>query len=213
MPLPIDTIRDWPHAPIHRLGAPGAYILTAGTHQGQPFFNSPERLTFLTNTILELAEKCACALQAWAVFSNHYHLILETTAPTSLKSLIRQAHSTSARHANAADLTPDRKVWFQYWETHLTFPKSYLARLSYVHANAVRHHLVRRAADYPWCSAGWFERRAHRSFYRTVMTFPCDQLNVPDDFDCSSFGQEQYGVRRPPGAAFTVDRPRLTQRT
>ena len=189
MIFPIDTIRDWPHAPAHHLGAPGAYIVTAGTYQKQTFFNSPKRLTFLTNTILELAEKCACTLQAWAVFSNHYHLILETTTPTSLKSLIRQAHSTSARHVNAADLTPDRKVWFQYWETHLTFHSSYLARLSYVHSNAMLHGLVRRPEHYPWCSAAWFERKASKSFYRTVMAFPCDQLNIPDNFKCKQISQ------------------------
>jgi putative transposase len=185
-----NAIRDWPHAPMHRLGEPGAYIITTGTYQKQPFFNSPEKLTFLANTLLEFAEKCGYTLQAWAFFSNHYHLILETNTPTSIKSLIRQTHSATALYINRADQSPDRKVWFQYWETHLTFPKCYLARLNYVHSNAVLHGLVRKPELYPWCSAPWFQRKADKSFYRTVMTFPSDQVNVPDDFDCTPVAPE-----------------------
>jgi putative transposase len=175
---------------MHRLREPGAYIVTAGTLGKQPSFSSPLRLTFLTNTVLEFAEKCGCTLQAWAFFSNHYHLVLETSTPTSIRSLIRQTHSATALYLNRTDQSPDRKVWFQYWETHLTFPKSYLARLNYVHSNAVLHGLVRKPENYPWCSAGWFERKAHKSFYRTVMTFPCDQVNVPNDFDCKPVAPE-----------------------
>lgn len=77
---------------------------------------------------------------------------------------------------------PERKVWFQYWETRLTFEKSYLARLKYVHNNPVKHGLVRVATEYPWCSAAWFERTADRSFYRTITGLGIDKINVRDDY-------------------------------
>jgi REP-associated tyrosine transposase len=81
-----------------------------------------------------------------------------------------------APHAAAAKL-------FQYWETHLTFQRSYFARLSYVHQNPVRHGLVRTASQYPWCSAGWFERKASPAFFKTIMGFLIDKLEIPDDFE------------------------------
>jgi REP-associated tyrosine transposase len=74
-------------------------------------------------------------------------------------------------------------VWFQYWDTLLNYQKAYLARLNYVHTNAVRHGLVCEPSAYPWCSAGWFQRTAVRSFYATVMRFPSDRVNVPDEFE------------------------------
>jgi hypothetical protein len=40
--------------------------------------------------------------------------------------------------------------------------KSWLARLNYVHQNAVKHGLVPIAHQYPWCSAPWFETNARR---------------------------------------------------
>jgi putative transposase len=180
--IPAGGIRDWPHGPAHRLAAPGAYIVTSGTYQKERFFASPARLTFLTNSLLELAEKYGCSLQAWAVFANHYHFVAEPQRQESLRMLIRHLHAAAAMHINQLDGLSERKVWFQYWDTHLTYHKSYLVRLSYVHGNPVRHGIVRQAEQYPWCSAGWFRRRASHAFYRTVTEFPCDEVIVPDDF-------------------------------
>jgi putative transposase len=180
--IPNRSVRDWPHAPIHRLGVPGAYIVTSGTYKKQPFFSSSARLSELTNTLLELAEKYGCLLQSWAVFPNHYHFITEVPQPKSLKTLIQHLHTATATYVNEHDGVRERKVWFQYWDTHLSYQRSYLARLSYVHGNPVRHGIVSQADQYPWCSAGWFHRRAPRAFYRTVMEFPCDEVIVPDDF-------------------------------
>ncbi len=83
---------------------------------------------------------------------------------------------------NDLDGEPGRKVWFQYWDTLLSFERSFLARLNYVHNNPVKHGLVKIATRYPWCSASWFEQNADRSFYNTVMNFKTDRVNVRDDF-------------------------------
>jgi putative transposase len=175
-------LRDWPHSPVHRLDGPGTYIVTAATYQKDLHFISPVRLTFLTNLLLALAEKYGCSLRAWAVFANHYHFVGVPAERETLRRLTQHLHADTARYVNEADGVTGRKVWFQYWETQLTYHRSYLARLGYVHGNAVRHRLVRAADEYPWCSAGWFRRRAARSFYRTVMEFPVDRVIVPDDF-------------------------------
>jgi hypothetical protein len=35
----------------------------------------------------------------------------------------------------------------------------------------------------PWCSAGWFQRRAATSFYTTIVKFEIERLKMPDDFE------------------------------
>ncbi len=82
------TLRDWPHAPTHRLGDAGAYIVTAGTYKKEHFFRTSERLAYLTQALLTLAEEYRWRLQAWAVFSNHYHFVAEPKQPESLKRFI-----------------------------------------------------------------------------------------------------------------------------
>ena len=183
---PAIKLRSWPHSPAHHLHKAGTYIVTAGTYKKVPLFKGANRLTFLTNYILELADRYAWSLQAWAVFPNHYHLVGESEAAESLRAFLRHLHSITAIEVNKADATPGRRVWFEYWEMRITFPRSYFARLNYVHQNAVLHGLVRVPSQCAWCSAGWFEREANRSFFQTVSNFRTDKLNVPDDFEVPS---------------------------
>ncbi len=174
---------DWLHAPIHRLGLGGAYIVTAGTYQKVRLFGGNERLSYLTKALLVLAQEHGLRLRAWSVFSNHYHLIAETEQSGSVVRFIRYLHSISAKYVNRLDETPGRKVWHQYWDTHLTYKRSYFARLNYVHTNPVKHNLVANSEFYEWCSASWFARTASRSFYRTIVDFPSNNVAVPDDYD------------------------------
>ena len=175
---------DWPHSPIHRLTEVGAYLVTCGTYQKLHYFQEAERLRTLTESLLGVTAKDAWNLQAWAVFSNHYHFVAASSPDSGpLRILINELHSSTARWVNQQDGTPGRKVWFQYWETRLTFQKSYLSRLSYVHRNAVHHRLVAEPSLYPWCSAGWLQRRAPPSFYKTLMRFGIERLRIPDEFD------------------------------
>jgi putative transposase len=176
---------DWPHAPAHRLEEGGAFMVTCGTYHKEPFFRGGERLTLLTDSLLTLALDFEWMLQAWAVFSNHYHFVGNSGSPGNLPEFQRRLHMVTGRAINDLDVQSGRKVWFQYWDTRLTYEKSYLTRLNYVHNNPVKHGVVKVASQYPWCSAAWFERAADRSFYETVTSFKTDRLNVKDDFPLS----------------------------
>ena len=81
------------------------------------------------------------------------------------------------------DKTEGRQVWHNFFEKQLTFEKSYLARLNYVHQNAVKHGLVRVANAYRWCSASWLERMATPAQVRTIYSFKTDKVNVFDDYE------------------------------
>ena len=159
-------------------------MVTCGTYLKESHFRGEERLRYLCDSLLDLAAKHQWNLQAWAVFSNHYHFVgLSPPDAATLRRLMNELHSETAREVNRRDGAAGRQVWFQYWETRLTYQKSYFARLSYVHRNAVHHRLVREPSLYPWCSAGWFQRRATTSFYKTIMRFGAERLRVPDDFE------------------------------
>jgi putative transposase len=175
---------DWPHSPTHQVDADGTYFVTAGTYRKQAFFKSPERLTYLCEALLQLAARYEWRLQAWAVFPNHYHFVgIAPGKGAQLERFISHLHTVTAKEINRRDKRAGRKVWFQYWDSHITYQKSYLARLNYVHTNAVKHGLVRRPEQYEWCSAGWFERKAERSFYETVMRMRSEGIKVVDNFE------------------------------
>ena len=176
-------VKDWPHAPIHRLGTEGVYIVTGATLHKQHLFKEAERLSLLENSVLSLAKQYRWQLEAWAVFVNHYHFIARANEEAaSLRNFLRHLHSDSARKLNDLDRSTGRKVWYNFWDTKLTYERSYLARLNYVHQNAVKHGLVSVANQYSWCSAAWFERPASPSAVKTIYGFKIDKLKIDDDY-------------------------------
>jgi putative transposase len=175
---------DWHHAPLHRLHEAGAYIVTAGTYQKLHHFHTPRRLDLALNGLFECAEEFGWSLQAWAVMSNHYHFVASSPAdPSTLGRMISKLHSQTARALNAWDGQAGRRIWFQYYETHLTYQASYYARLKYVHQNPVHHSLVQRAENWRWCSAGWFEQAAHSAFQRLLDGVKTDRIHMADAFE------------------------------
>jgi putative transposase len=136
-------------------------MVTTGTYHKLHIFRDEQRLDLLENTLFTLARKYEVQLEAWAIFSNHYHFVGHAlTAPPRLKELLTELHANTARETNVLDGTNGRVVWHNFWDKRLTFEPSYLARLNYVHQNAVKHGLVRVANQYRWCSAAWFEQVA-----------------------------------------------------
>jgi putative transposase len=128
-------------------------------------------------------------LEAWAVFPNHYHFVAhspqEERGAASLSTMLGILHSRTAQWVNRLDGTNGRKVWYNFRETLLTYERSYLARLNYVHQNAVRHGLVKVANQYPWCSASWFERVATPAQVKSIYRFKTDAVRVDDEYKIS----------------------------
>jgi putative transposase len=180
----------WPHAPLHELSARGAYFLTAGTYGKNHHFRGRERLEVIHRGLLTVAHDFGWRLEAWAVFSNHYHFVGHSPAgednATSLSEMLALLHEKTAKWINRLDNAPGRQVWHNFWETRLTFEKSYMARLNYVHQNPVKHGLVYVANQYPWCSAGWFERTARPAQVKTIYAFKTDKLKIEDEYDAAA---------------------------
>ena len=157
--------------------------MTAATLHRKRLFDSGTKLSLLRDTAFELTRDYRLGLQAWAFFSNHYHIVLSfenaSAAPTDF---VRHLHRELALRLNEMDGTPSRRVMYEFWDSELTFEKSWLARLNYVHHNPVHHGLVPLASEYLWCSAQWFESNARPAFVKSVYSFKTDQIRIPDDF-------------------------------
>ncbi|HVR41398.1 MAG TPA: transposase [Thermoanaerobaculia bacterium] len=172
----------WPHAPRHWTVSPGTFMVTGATLHKHPFFDTPSKLDLVLDLLLMFADRYRWSLEAWAILSNHYHFVARSPEENSLRELIRDFHSAVGRQLNRAEGIVGRQVLYQFWDTALTFERSYLARLKYVHWNPVHHGLVEDATLYKWCSAAWFERETSAAFVKTVYGLRIDRINVIDDF-------------------------------
>ncbi len=177
------TPRQWPHAPPHWLFEPGTYFVTGSTYKRTKHFLIEERRDFLLNSLLTLTEEFGWSLRAWVVMSNHYHFLsVSPNDPDTLRKMLGKLHMETAKELNLRDGTPGRQVWYQFRETHITYEKSFLARLNYIHINPIKHEMAEKPEDYRWSSATWFRQTASKSFVETVSGFKTDQLRIPDDY-------------------------------
>lgn len=176
----------WHHSPVHQLDSSGAYMVTCGTIGKKPILTTPERLSEFQSLLFKYAKKHGWRLQAWAIMNNHYHWIglspQDDSDAKSLKMLTSQLHEVSTKRLNRIDATAGRKIWYNYWDSHITFNASYYARLKYVHNNPVHHGVVKEASNYPWCSQTWLQRTANSAFVKQLNSLKTDLLKVVDDF-------------------------------
>ena len=177
----------WPHVPTHCLSERGTYFVTGATYNKVHHFRSAKRLAVLQRGLLAVSAEAGWRLEAWAIFSNHYHFIghapVTAADASSMSTMLSVLHTKTAEWVNKLDNTLTRKVWYNFRETRLTHQRSYLARLNYVHQNAVKHGLVPVACQYPWCSAAWFERKASPAVVKSIYRFKIDRVSVPDEFE------------------------------
>ena len=108
----------WPHAPLHRLAEQGTYFVTVGTYLRQHHFRGRERLAVLHRGLLKVCREFSWNLEAWAVFSNHYHFVAHPPLghPTaeSLRDMLGKLHGKTAKWINRLDRAEIRKVWHNY---------------------------------------------------------------------------------------------------
>ncbi len=179
--------QDWPHAPPHRLATAGVYFVTARTSSRQHLLSTEERRDWFQETLVDLIKHYGWRLEAWAVLSNHYHFIghspsRDNSAAASLTQVIRHLHSLSTREFNRLDQQTGRtRLWQNFRETHLTHQRSYLARLHYVHQNAVHHKLVTVGSHWKWCSAAAFKEAVSPAWVKTITSFHYDQIALEDE--------------------------------
>jgi putative transposase len=175
--------RHWPHAPPHRLAESGVYFVTARTREKKHLLHTPERRDWFLQILLDGFAEAGWKLEAWAVLSNHYHVVAHSPpgGAETLRVVLQKLHSLATKRLNAEDGTPGRtRLWQNYRETHLTYPQSYLARLNYVHQNPRHHGLVPLASQWRWCSADDFKREATAAWVTTVASFPYDEIAAED---------------------------------
>ena len=134
---------------------------------------------------MELCGAFDWTLEAWCVLSNYYHFVghspAEANSAESLSAMIQKVHSLTTKELNRRENKPGRsRLWQNYRETHLTFQRSYLSRLHYVHQNAVHHGLVEVGSDLKWCSAKKFKESVTPAWLKTISSFKYNEIAAED---------------------------------
>jgi putative transposase len=127
-------------------------MISAATLHKRHFFNTHAKKQMLQYEVLQRTSELNWRLDAWSIFSNHYHIVAKSPPDeNALKTLIQRIHSYSARKINMMDRMSGRRVWYNYWDRCINDEDMYFICLRYVYWNAVRHGIAERPQDYPFC--------------------------------------------------------------
>jgi len=91
-------------------------------------------------------------------------------------------HGVTSHDLNALEGVTGRQVWFNFWDTKLTRQHGYLARLNYVHQNAVKHGLVRWRINIRGARRRGLSGVASATQVKTIYGFKIDRVKVYEDF-------------------------------
>jgi putative transposase len=132
------------------------HVLNRANSRRRLFRTDADYRAFLDVLIEALRRFPGVKLLAFCIMPNHWHLVLEPSADGELSRFMRwltQTHTQRWRHARN---TVGFGALYQgrYKSFVVQEDRHFLVLCRYVERNALRAKLVRRAEDWPWCSAG-----------------------------------------------------------
>jgi putative transposase len=155
-----------PHQPPHPVRGQRHYLLTAACYEHRRHLDAPERRRAWLETLFEHFVLRGMAICAWAVLTNHYHVLAHVRALEALGAVFRRVHGRTSYEWNKEDVARGRKVWYRYSDRAIRSERHYYTTLNYIHYNPVKHGLVESPYDWAWSSVHWHLEHKGREWLR-----------------------------------------------
>ena len=139
------------------------YFISVKTIQGERYFDIENKKDVLFKVLKRATDKFNVQLFAWAILSNHYHLLFKLSSGKDLGIFIRNINENSARILNEQDNEQGRKIWYQYLDYCIRSEKDFYQHFNYIHHNPVKHKYVKEqdnVLNYKFCSyRDWIKKK------------------------------------------------------
>lgn len=157
-----------PHQPPHPIRQQGLYLLTAACYEHRPHLSTAARRRLVLDLLFEHCIERGIMLHAWAILTNHYHLLAAMPEFEALGDVFRRVHGRTAHDWNQEEGAQGRKVWYRYSDRMIRSERHYYVTLNYIHYNAVKHNLVASPYEWAWSSVHWYREHYGRGWLRDV---------------------------------------------
>lgn len=136
-----------------RLTLPGVpmHLIQRGNNRQACFFADEDYRLYL-DWLKECAVKTGCRIHAFALMTNHVHLLVSAEAGNAVGALMKALGQRYVQHVNRA-YGRSGTLWEGRFRSCLTQEERYLlACQRYIELNPVRAGIVEHPAEYPWSS-------------------------------------------------------------
>ncbi|HMA62051.1 MAG TPA: transposase [bacterium] len=94
----------------------------------------------------------------------------------------KKAKNKSTNTVGALHSYKNSKIFHNYWDTCISYERSYFARLHYIWYNPVKHGYVRDPKNWKFGSYSFRFKKDKSEIDEIVDNYPCDKVKVYDDF-------------------------------
>jgi putative transposase len=157
-----------PHQPPHLALDHTLYLLTATCYEHRAHMHTPQRRQTVLDLLFEQFIQHSIEIQAWAVLTNHYHLLVHVTEFKALSGIFHRVHGRTSHDWNKEEQAQGRKVWYRYSDRAIRSEGHYYTTLNYIHYNPVKHNLVASPYDWTWSSVHWYRESKGRAWLRDL---------------------------------------------
>ncbi|MFY9327444.1 MAG: transposase [Georgfuchsia sp.] len=127
------------------------HIVQRGINREPCFFADEDYLCYL-HWLEEVARDCGCAVHAYALMTNHVHLLLTPSVPGAPSRLMQSLGRRYVQYANRF-YKRTGSLWEGRYKSGVVQAESYLlACMRYIELNPVRAGMVADPAQYRWSS-------------------------------------------------------------
>lgn len=184
----------------HRLNIPGYpyHVIQRGNNRGACFFADRD-YAFYVKCIERASEKFQCAIHAYALMTNHVHLLLTPAREDSLQKFMQ---SVGKRYVYYINRRYDRtgRLWEGRYRAFVVEEDSYLlACYRYIELNPVRAGIVKAPEHYPWSSYahnGLGRRNELISPHETYLSLSADSKGRPKAYRSLFEENENFSVEK-----------------
>ena len=179
----MNEYKSYGHNPPHLFIPNAKYFITVSTYNKKPFLKSSVAKEKLYDSLQIEFYKHKRIIEDWVILDNHYHLMVNApSSPCTLPEIFKEAHRFTALWIKKNLNIDSIKIFHNYWDTCITYEKSYFGRLNYLWYNPVKHGYV----DSP--EKGKFGSYYYRfiedeiKMKNLLIKYPFDKIKIYDDF-------------------------------
>jgi len=133
------------------------HVVQRGNNRAACFYGDIDRHFYL-KCLREYAERRGCAVHAYALMTNHVHLLVTPAEEGGVSSMLQDIGRHYVRTVNDAHERTGT-LWEGRFKSNLIDSETYLLTCHrYIELNPVRAGMVPAPADYPWSSHNHYAR-------------------------------------------------------
>ena len=180
----MEIYKEYQHNPPHLFMPNRKYFITISTLGKFHYLKSDSSKKAAYDYLLKSINNFNWEVEDWVILNNHIHIMLNSPEnATTLPKLMNNFYKFTANWLSKHGIKKiDIKYFHNYWDTCITYEKSYYARLNYIWFNPVKHGYV----DSPekWKFGSYFFRYRHeiKDIKLLMEKYPFDKVKIYDEF-------------------------------